>query len=116
TQVDGGAVPRGQKRGTHGAWRFALRAVHHAVDQQGLLVAEELREVCRAGLGDKLEVFENFSTGRQSTTLRRNALDLAAQLDLIDKKSIAGRAIAGAFIGKMSCICSGKLLRGDESL
>ena len=41
-QIGSGAVPGGQERRATGTGRFALRAVHHAVDQEGLFVSEEL--------------------------------------------------------------------------
>src|SRR5262249_1299688 len=42
SQVDGSPVPGVEERCAHGTRRFPLRTVHHAVDQQSALVAEQL--------------------------------------------------------------------------
>jgi hypothetical protein len=59
---------------------------------QGLLVAEESCEVGLAVLAFKAIVADDRAAGRQRSPLRRDALDVASQVDLLGEQRAHGSA------------------------
>jgi hypothetical protein len=78
-----------------------LRAEHPAVDDESVLFAEELREVDRAVLAFEGIVFGDSAPGGKGAAESGDALDLAAELDLLGEKSVAGLAVFGALVGEL---------------
>ena len=56
---------------------------HHAVDNEGVLVAEELREAYRDVMAFEGIVFGDFAAGGKGATECGDPLDVAAELDLL---------------------------------
>jgi hypothetical protein len=77
-----------------------LRAEHPAVDDESVLFAEELREVDRAVLAFEGIVFGDSAPGGRAAE-SGDALDLAAELDLLGKESVAGLAVFGDLVGEL---------------
>src|SRR5215475_4160421 len=115
-QVDGGPVPGAQKRCAHRTRRFALRAVHHAVDHQRALVTKKAREADWARLGDEVEVLGNLAAQRQGPPQGGHALHIATQFDLFDQEPIASSTILRAFVGEMGLVGRGELPSGGKGL
>jgi hypothetical protein len=91
-----------------------LRAEHHAVDNEGILFAEQLREADHAITAFERIVFGDLSAARKSAAERSHALDVPSELDLFREESVAGLAIFGALAGEVRLVLRGKLCRRDE--
>jgi hypothetical protein len=89
-----------------------LRTKHHAVDNEGVLVAKELREAYRAGGAFKEIVFGGFAARRKVTTECGDALDVASQLDLLGEEKIASLTVGGALVGEMCFVLCRKFRCG----
>lgn len=100
------------KRCAHRARRLARWAVHHAVDHERGFIAKKTGEASQTQLGDKLKVARDLATRWQSAPFGCDAIDVAAQLNLISEKRIASRAILLTFVWEMSCVGCGKLRGG----
>ena len=86
-----------------------MRAIHHAVDHQSALVAEQFGEASGSLLGYKFEIPGHFTTRRQRAPLRRDTLDVPAQLNLFHQERIASLAVCSAFIGIVDLVGLRKL-------
>ena len=109
------ALPGAEGVGAHRARARALRPEHVAVDHQRLLVAEEAGEVGRAVLALEAIVADDRAARRQRPALRRDALDVTAQLDLLGEQRRAGGAILGAFVGYSHRVGAGEFDGRRES-
>src|ERR1700730_12154908 len=94
------AVPRRQQRRAHRARPLALRADHIVVDDKRVLGAEQVGERRRPLLSLEGIVLLDLAAGWQAAALFGDALDMAAQLDLLDQQRLAGAAIFGTLVGK----------------
>jgi hypothetical protein len=81
-----------------------LRAEHHAVDKEGVLVTKELREAYRGVLGFEGIVSGDFAAGGKGATECGDPLDVAAELDLLGEEGIASSAIFGTLVGEVSFV------------
>src|SRR4029077_16646751 len=82
----------------HGARAIALRPEHVAVDGERLLVFEQSSEVDNAFFAFEAIVANERSTGRQRTSLSREAFDVAAEFDLFRQQCGTSRAIFRALV------------------
>ena len=113
-KIDHGAVPGAEEGSAAGARGFALRGEHHAVDQQSVFVAEELRKFGGAGGGGEFKVLRDFAAGWESAALLGDAFEVAAEFDFFSEEFIAGGAVFGGFVGEMRFVGDGELRRGCE--
>ena len=83
--------PRAHERRAHRARLLALRAEHVAVDDQRLLVAEQVGERDLAALAFEFVFLRHLAARRQRAAQFRDALDVAAQLDLLGEQFLRAR-------------------------
>ena len=98
------AFPRAHERRAHRAWRLTLRPEHVAVDRKRLLVAEQVGEAHLAFFTFEHVALRHLAARRQFTAKFRDALDVAAQLDLLDQEALPGAPVFSAFTGEMSLV------------
>jgi hypothetical protein len=91
-----------------------LRAEHHAVDNEGVLVAEELRDTDRAVMALEGIVFWNSAAGGKGATECGDALDVASEFDLLGKEDVASLAVFRVLVGKVRFVPCGEFCYGDE--
>src|SRR5687768_237254 len=98
------SVQAAQQRRAHGTWPRAFGAVHPVVNEKRVFIAEQsvdpswIGALHAACLAQKLIVTGYLASGRQGATLRGDAGDVPAQIDLLDQKRRACLAILGTFI------------------
>ena len=110
------ALPGAEDIGAHRAGVRPLRPEHVGVNGKGLLVAEQSGEIRRAILTLKAIVADDRTARRQRPALRRDALDMTAQFDLLGEQRPARGAILSAFVGDSHRVVAGELSRRFESL
>jgi hypothetical protein len=91
-----------------------MRAEHHTVDNEGVLVTEELRETYRDVMAFEGIVFGDFAAGGKGAAECGDPLDVAAELDLLDKEGIASPAILGSLVGEVGFVLCREFHCGDE--
>jgi len=91
-----------------------LRAEHHAVDNEGVLVAEELRDADRAVMAFEGIVFGDSAAGGKGTAECGDVLDVAPEFDLLGEEGVASLAVFGALVGEMRFVLCGEFCCGDE--
>src|SRR5665213_3280995 len=94
------AVPGRQQRRAHRTRPLALRAEHVAVDDKGILGSEQIGKRRRSALALEGIILFDLAARRQPAPLLRDALDMAAKLDLLGQQRLPGAAIFGALVGK----------------
>jgi hypothetical protein len=94
----------------------ALRPENVAIDGEGLLVAEQPGEVARAVFALEAIIAGHRAARRQRPALRRDALDMTAQFNLLGEQRGAGGAILGAFVGDSHRVNASELDRRFEDL
>jgi len=83
---------------------LALRAEHHAVDDESLLISEELGESDRSVLAFEGVVFGNLAAEWQCATEGGDALDVTAKFNLLGEEGVACFAILCALVGKVGFV------------
>ena len=94
---------------------LALRPVHHAVDDEGVLLLEEVFKRRFAVFSDKAIIFPDFSSRRQSASHLTDPPNLASQPDFFDEKGSARFAIFVAFVRKPFLASARQRGGGDET-
>src|SRR3569833_39649 len=107
------AVPRAQQRRAHRARPLALRAVHVAVDDERLLVAEQAFEIDGPGLTDEAVVLHDGAR-RQRAPHLGDAFDLAAQLDLLREQRGARATVSSVLVDDANLAVLRQRLRRRE--
>jgi hypothetical protein len=93
-----------------------LRAEHHAVDNEGVLVAEELRDADPAAMAFEAIVFGNSAAGWKGAAKCGDALDVAPELDVLGEEGVASLTVFWALVGEGRFVLFGKFCCGDESV
>ena len=114
--VGGIALEGTEKVGAHRARPLPLRPEHEAVDGERLLVAEQLREAQRPVFALEPVVADHLAAGRQGAPHRGDPLEMAAELDLLDKQRCPRGAVFGALVGKTDRVQAGELGGGDKTV
>src|ERR1700722_17161388 len=101
-----GAIEPIKQMGAAWTRQLALGPVHEAVQDERFVRTEQLGHLYRlrhTSLADPLEdvVLWYLATGRESTALRCNGLNLCPKRNLIIEKRVSSGTILGAFIGVM---------------
>jgi len=110
-----GNVEGADQRRAHRAGTLALGAVHPDIGDEGVTVAEHLRQPhLLPVLGNEHIILWNLAARRQSAPLRGDAFDMTAQLDLFGEQRGACGAILRAVVRVRLAGCSGELGRGRE--
>jgi hypothetical protein len=91
-----------------------VAAKHHAVDNEGVLVAEELREAYRAIMAFEGIVFGDYTAWRKSAAQGGDTLNVTPELDLLGKQGVAALAVFAALVGEVRFILCGEFHCGDE--
>ena len=94
--VGRGNVERADERGAHRAGPLALGPVHPEIGEQRVVPAEQVDEADLVALLVEEAIILRDRTRRQRAALRGDALDLAAQLDLLGEQGGARLAIVRA--------------------
>jgi hypothetical protein len=84
-----------------GAWPFALGSEHEAVDRERVLAVEQLGQAHRPVGTFEAVVVWHHAARRQGAALGGNALDLAAQRNLLLQQGVAHAPVLGALVGEM---------------
>jgi hypothetical protein len=92
-----------------------LRAEHHAVDNQSVFVAEDLRKADRAIMAFEGKVFRDFTAKGKGAAKCGNALNVTPELDLFGEQRVASLAVSGALVRKLCFIPCGELYRRNEN-
>jgi len=88
-------------RGAHRTGPLHLRAEHEAVGDERVPFAEKLRQPDLAFDAVENVVLGGLAARRQLAALRRDALDLAPQLELALQEPVARGAISGTLVGEV---------------
>jgi hypothetical protein len=89
-----------------------LLAEHHAVDNEGVLVAEELRDADRAVMASEGIVFGDSASRGKGAAECGNALDVAPELNFFGEEDVTSLAVFRAGWGSALCSLRRVLLRG----
>jgi hypothetical protein len=93
---------------------LALRAEHHAVDHEGVLVAEELSEADRAVMAFEGIVPGDTAAEGKGAAECGDALNVAPELDLLGEEGVAGLAVFRALVREVRLVLSGEFCCRDE--
>jgi hypothetical protein len=93
---------------------LALPTEHHAVDNESVLVAEELRDADGAVRAFENIVFGDSTAGRKGAAECGDALDVAPEFDFFGEERVAGLAVFGALVGEVRFVVCGEFCYGDE--
>jgi hypothetical protein len=91
-----------------------LRAEHHAVDNEGVLVAEELRDADPAAMAFEAIVFGDSAAGGKCAAKCGDALDVATELDLLGEEALRAWRYSGLSLGEVRSVLCGEFCCGDE--
>jgi len=93
-----------------------LRTEHHAVDDEGVLVAEELRDADRAVMAFEAIVLGDSAAEGKGAAECGDALDVAPELDLLGEEGVASLAVFGALVGEVRFVFCGEFCCGDKDV
>ena len=111
------AVPGVEQGRAHRTGPLALRAEHVVVDHERVVLAEHLGKTdCAAILGSEGIVLRDLAAGRERAPLFRDALGVAAQLDLFGEQGHACLAVVGAVVREGPFGLGGELRRRLQGL